>query len=98
MLYIGNDWAISADSLNFIVWRKTDKTHRMAREEAGERFMHAAYFGRMQHVVDWLIEQQVKKTELKDLQTVLDAINTARQDLQECLSGCLGKPRDLLKK
>ena len=45
----------------------------------------AGYFGTMSNVLSHLINLEVEKTDLKDVQTVVDAINRACREIKEAL-------------
>lgn len=78
MINIGKDYAITSDAYNIVVNRivVNQKTKASVLRAVG-------YFATMKNALDWLVDNEVKATELKDLQAVV-----AKQDeLYQLIAG-----------
>ena len=89
MLKIGVDFALGANSLNIILYEK--HIGKKGKSEGKEIWQESAYFSTPHNALDYLVEHQIKKTELKDLKTICLMIDEIKGWIKE-----LEIPRDAL--
>lgn len=80
-LMVGRDWKLyCCDSLNITVARR-----QKSKDGTGENWINAAYFSTLAGALHFLVEQQVKDSQLKDLKKVVDAVAQLKKDITEAL-------------
>jgi hypothetical protein len=73
---IGKDYRIGADAMNIIIWERHEGKRKTAIGK--DIWKEAGYFATVQHALNYLVENEVKKTELKDLITVCKKIDEVK--------------------
>ncbi len=84
-MQIGKDYQINSDSLNVIV----SKRRTRVRKATGEKYKdweNVGYFSTLTHALDFLVEQKVRDSGLKDLETVVGAIKDLEEKIETALS------------
>lgn len=89
-MLIGTEWKIEADSLNVVLYRKTKRVKKDAKEPY-EVWKTVGYFASVANALHALVELKIKESELKDLNTVVAKINEVHTliDLQ-CATATTG--------
>ncbi len=78
-LMIGSKWKVAADDMNIMVMRKRQT------KDGSIRWDVEGYFATPAGAFDFLVEQNVRDTGLKDLKTVVDTIAELKKDILEAL-------------
>ncbi len=73
MIKIGDSYALGANKLNIILYEKHNG--KKGKSEGKEVWREIAYFSNCHNALDYLVEHEVKKTELKDIKTVCQKID-----------------------
>ncbi len=81
-LMVGRNWRVAViDSMNLGVYR------RLSSKDSGkERWEIQGYFGTLAGTLHYLIEREIKATDLKDLQTVVDKVEQLKHDISGVLN------------
>jgi hypothetical protein len=79
-IIIGNKYKIESDKLNVTV-----STFRHS-EKKGDVWDNEFYFSSVEAALKYLIDREVLLTEMKDLKTIIDAINSAKSEILKALS------------
>lgn len=89
MIPVGKDWAVGSDGMNIVTFRLSQA--RKGRK--GGNWIPQGYLSTLKNALEYLVDQAVMDTELKDLKTVV-----AKQDELYKLIGSLDIPQGLLRK
>jgi hypothetical protein len=81
-MQIGEKYQITADKYNVIVMVK-----RHSEKNNSDIWDNDAYFSSVPAALKYLVDQEVLYTELKDLKTVVEAINTVKNDILKAVNG-----------
>ncbi len=73
MIKIGDNFALGANSLNIILYEK--HIGKQGKNKGKEIWREFAYFSTPHNALDYLVEHEVRKTELKDVKTVCQKID-----------------------
>jgi hypothetical protein len=89
MIPVGKDWAVGTDGMNIVPFRLSQA--RKGRK--GGHWIPQGYFSTLQNALEYLVDQAVMDTGLKDLKTVV-----AKQGELYGLIASLDIPQGLLRK
>ncbi len=78
-LMIGSRWKVAADDMNVIVCRKRTTKDSSIRWDA------EGYFATVSGALHFLVEQSIRDTQLKDLQTIVAKVEELKRDVDEAL-------------
>lgn len=73
-MLIGKNYKIESDALNVTLFHKV-KRHKKGTGEAYDGWEVDGYFATVNHALKELVNQEVSKTQLTDLKTVVEKIN-----------------------
>ncbi len=74
-MLIGDKWEIKSDELNYILYKKRDGVNRKTGEQAnGNNWEAVGYFSKFKNAWDYLVEQELCSTEMKDMKTILNKL------------------------
>ena len=73
---IGKDWKITADSMNITLSKRITRKHKNGIYY--EDWVNEGYYPTVAWALKGLIEHGVKETELKDMRTIVSAIDKLR--------------------
>ena len=76
-MLIGKDWKIYSDSLNIIL------SKRYKKKEGGFGWKIKGYFSSITNAMKALVDQEVRKTELKDLKTIVAKLDKVYKFVEE---------------
>lgn len=68
-MLIGRDWKIETDDMNVTISKRS--IVRKGKNAGQGIRIPKVYFSSLQHALEWLVDNEVKASGLKDLQTVL---------------------------
>ncbi len=77
MIKIGNKFGLGTDSFNVILYEK--HIGQKGKSAGKEVWKELAYFSTPQNALDYLVENQVRRTGLEDLKTVCTEINKVKE-------------------
>ena len=88
-MLIGNNWKIEADKLNVIISRKHsgDKNPRTGETSTKVFWSIEGYYSNMRDALRAMVEQEVRDTQLKDLQVIV----AKQEELYELIKTFPGK-------
>lgn len=86
MIEVGEKYRVGARSRNIVLYSKVEKQEDAENLDEDEKveggWYIAGYFSNVENALMALVEREVEKTKMKDLQTVLDAIKEVQQDIR----------------
>lgn len=91
-MLIGSKWKIESDSMNVVLSRKQKRKNKKTGESCFE-WRVVGYFSSLQSALRELINQGVRDTKLKDLETVVAKINRLESMLDVLPKGPLEDAR-----
>jgi hypothetical protein len=83
---IGDRYQVTSETNNIVVSEK-----RVNQETGAEYWVNAAYFGTVENALKYLVQMEVEKSELQDLQTVLNRINGIGASINKALADQIAK-------
>ena len=83
-MLIGKDWQITGEGLNVTVSKRVTREKREGKEKY-ESWQNVAYFGSVKSALHYLVGQRVRDTALKDLRTVVQAIDKLHKDIDKAV-------------
>jgi len=78
---IGEKWIITSDSCNYILRRITKD-----KETKKEIFGEPTYYNKLRHLVDELIEKDVRNTNIKSLEKLAKHIADFKEEIKKEIS------------
>jgi hypothetical protein len=86
-MIINKEYKIESDGLNITVLRFRPSNEKPDGTMSKESCNPEAYFGKLESALNYLVDKKVKETELKDLKTVLKAIEETKSEILKALKG-----------
>lgn len=76
-LQVGENYRIETDKYNYILKKRhvSDPNHRFSNGQAKETWNDIGYYAKLEHLVNVLIEQEVKDSDTVNLLDVVRVIN-----------------------
>ncbi len=68
-MLVGKDWKIESDEMNVTILRRS--VARKGKHAGEETWTPEAYFSSLKNALEWLVDNEVQATGLKDLKIVL---------------------------
>jgi hypothetical protein len=75
-IQLGENYRIESDAYNYILKRRkvSDPNHRFSKGIAKETWVDIGYFGKLSHLVNHLIELEIKHSDAETLQDLVHIV------------------------
>jgi len=94
---LGKDWQITTDSMNIILKRRR-RVPAKGGKPAHDRWINVGYYGNLRAALNDILDKKIIASGIKDLQTVLKAIEEVRSLIKKVPEKALDEDRRGLKK
>lgn len=83
-MLIGKKYKIESDELNVTVYRRSVAIK--GKNAGGETWTAEGYFHNLHNALNYLVEREVRETELKDLALILENVERVKADILEAIT------------
>jgi len=89
---LSKDWNITTDSLNVIL-QKRRRVPAKGGKPAHDLWINVGYFGTLKAAYDSILDRKIIASGIKDLQTVMKAVEEVRALIKKVPENALGEDR-----
>lgn len=80
-IHVNDKYKLKADNLNFIVLENKPVQDTNSNNYGKDNWVTVAYCSDIKHCLRFLVDKEVFDTELSDLKTILNAIESLKEDI-----------------
>ena len=80
---INEKYQVKSDTLNYIIQENKPVQDKESENYGKENWTTIAYCSSVKSCLRYLVDKEVRETELKDLKTVLEAIENLNKDIEK---------------
>lgn len=86
---LNDQYRINKDNHNYILQEKKypDPNSKFTKDPNAYRWIDVGYYGKLKHLVDGLIEREVKTSTVEDIRDIVHLVETVKEEIFQRLEG-----------